>query len=205
MGRHPNPQRKVDLIAEIVDYILDNGLTDLSLRPLAKELGTSTYTLTYQFGSKEAMVIDAVNHIDERQTARLSEFDSTSDSPSQILQRLWDQLVDEEGRRWSQVMLEVATLTSRQPILFEEFEANALKGRIDHLAAAFGDGDPTDQDVRYATLTCATVQGLVLDALLTGDLKRNESALCELLDQVANPDARVASASASLGNQSFEQ
>lgn len=204
MGRHPNPQRKVDLIAEIVDYILDNGLTDLSLRPLAKELGTSTYTLTYQFGSKEAMIVDAVNHIDERQTARLSEFDSPSDSPQQILQRLWDMLVDEEGRRWSQVMLEVATLTSRQPILFEDFEATALKGRIGHLAQAFGGSNPTDSDIRRATLTCATVQGLVLDALLTGDLKRNELALSELLDQVRGPRSPVSSASGSLSDQSFE-
>ena len=62
MGRRPNPQRKQDLLDEIVAYLGDHGIGDLSLRPLAKRLGTSTYTLTYQFGSKDRLLADAVRH-----------------------------------------------------------------------------------------------------------------------------------------------
>ncbi len=188
MGRRPNPQRKVDLLSEIVDYILENGLSDLSLRPLAKELGTSTYTLTYQFGSKEAMVTDAVEHIDERQAERLASKDAAGDSPEEVLQNLWELSIDEQGRRWSQVMLEVATVTSRQPILFDTFEAKALNGRISHLAKAIADGPKAnDADISKATSAIAAVNGLVLDVLLTGDMARTETALRSLISGLSVP------------------
>ncbi len=177
VGRRPNPQRKVDLLGEIADYILENGLSDLSLRPLAKELGTSTYTLTYQFGSKEAMVIDAVTHIDHVQAERYVSRDSDDDSPADIVRNMWDLSTTDEGLAWSQVMLEVATVTSRQPILFDEFESKALSGRIARLASAFGNGSPTAVDTARATMSAAALNGLVYDMLLTGDSTRTGHAL----------------------------
>lgn len=177
MGRRPNPQRKVDLLGEIVEYILENGLNDLSLRPLAKELGTSTYTLTYQFGSKESMVVDAVVHIDQTQADRFASRDEDGDTAVEIVQNMWDLSITEEGLAWSQVMLEVATVTSRQPILFDSFESKALNGRIERLAGVFANGKPADVDIARATMTAAVLNGLVYDTLLTGDTTRNAAAL----------------------------
>ena len=177
MGRRPNPQRKVDLLGEIVEYILENGLSDLSLRPLAKELGTSTYTLTYQFGSKEAMVVDAVTHIDQTQADRFSEADATSDNPVDTAQKMWDLSISEDGLAWSQVMLEVATVTSRQPILFDSFVSSATVGRINKFAEAFGGATFTAVDCARATMTVSALNGLVYDRLLTGDVSRTNMAL----------------------------
>ncbi len=184
VGRRPNPQRKIDLLQQIVDYILVNGLSDMSLRPLANELGTSTYTLTYQFGSKEAMVVDAVAHIDKTQHERLSELDRATDTPNDVLRNLWELSTSDEGRRWSQVMLEIATLTSRQPILFETFTATALHGRIEHLAKAYAGGlAPTADQINTATLQIATVSGLITDALTSGQSQRAETAFTMLLNE----------------------
>ena len=164
----------------------------MSLRPLANELGTSTYTLTYQFGSKEAMVVDAVAHIDKTQHERLSERDSANDTPADVLRNLWELSTSDQGRRWSQVMLEIATLTSRQPILFEDFSATALHGRIEHLAKAHAGGlTPTIEQINAATLQIATVSGLITDALTSGQSQRAQTAFTMLVDtpQVAEPIA----------------
>jgi AcrR family transcriptional regulator len=42
--------RRAELLYEVADYILINGLADLSLRPLASAMNTSPRMLLYFFG-----------------------------------------------------------------------------------------------------------------------------------------------------------
>ena len=44
------------LLPLLAAYVLENGLADVSLRPLAKAAGTSDRMLLYHFGSKEELV-----------------------------------------------------------------------------------------------------------------------------------------------------
>ncbi|MDE2280697.1 MAG: TetR family transcriptional regulator, partial [Xanthomonadaceae bacterium] len=46
------PPRKDALIEPIVGYLLEHGLANLSLRPLATAIGTSARLLVYHFESK---------------------------------------------------------------------------------------------------------------------------------------------------------
>ena len=48
--------RKDELIESLIAYLLENGLADLSLRPLAAGTGTSARLLIYHFGSKEDLL-----------------------------------------------------------------------------------------------------------------------------------------------------
>lgn len=59
MGRQANPQRRGELLAQIVEVLGKESLATVSLRTLASKLGVSTYTLMYQFGSRAGLV-DAV-------------------------------------------------------------------------------------------------------------------------------------------------
>src|SRR5699024_2838024 len=53
-------KKSQELLAGVLDYVLDNGLSDLALRPLAEALGISTFKLSYHFGSKGALVQAAI-------------------------------------------------------------------------------------------------------------------------------------------------
>jgi len=55
------------LLSAVADYLLENGLADLSLRPLASATGTSARMLIYHFGSKERLIVDAMDEIRDRQ------------------------------------------------------------------------------------------------------------------------------------------
>ena len=44
--------RKQELLEAAYQYVLGNGLADMSLRPLAKEIGSSPRVLLFLFGSK---------------------------------------------------------------------------------------------------------------------------------------------------------
>ena len=69
MPRHPDPLRKPQLLAEILDYLLDKSLASVSFRTIAQALGFSTYTLVYHFGSRAQLMREIMEAVTERQDA----------------------------------------------------------------------------------------------------------------------------------------
>ena len=51
------------LLPVMAAYVLENGLAELSLRPLAKAAGTSDRMLLYHFGSKDALIAALLDHL----------------------------------------------------------------------------------------------------------------------------------------------
>src|SRR3954462_6278284 len=62
-----NPRQK--LLDAAIDYVAANGITDLSLRHLASELGTSHRMLIHHFGSKAGLWVAIVQEVERRQLA----------------------------------------------------------------------------------------------------------------------------------------
>src|SRR5215472_2810216 len=60
MSRTANRERPKQLRSAILGYLIKHGLNELSLRPLAKAVGSSPRVLLYYFGSKENMVIEVL-------------------------------------------------------------------------------------------------------------------------------------------------
>jgi AcrR family transcriptional regulator len=48
--------RKRQLLDAAYDYVIEHGLTELSLRPLAEAIGSSPRVLLFLFGSKDGLV-----------------------------------------------------------------------------------------------------------------------------------------------------
>src|ERR1017187_9479559 len=67
MSRQVDEERPAELRDAILRYLLENGITDLSLRPLAKAVGSSPRGLLYRFGSKEKMLVVVLGELGERQ------------------------------------------------------------------------------------------------------------------------------------------
>lgn len=59
MGRPANPNRKPELLTQIIEHVGTASLAQLTFRNLAAALGVSTYVLVYHFGSREEL-IDAI-------------------------------------------------------------------------------------------------------------------------------------------------
>ena len=67
MSRTASHRRPEELRAAIIQYLVKHGIADLSLRPLAKAVGSSPRVLLYYFGSKEKIVAKALAEIRDRQ------------------------------------------------------------------------------------------------------------------------------------------
>src|ERR1700691_6120111 len=76
MSRTASQTRPRELREAIVQYLTRHGLADLSLRPLAKAVGSSPRVLLYYFGSKEKMVVEVLAEVRQRQRILYHQIDA---------------------------------------------------------------------------------------------------------------------------------
>ena len=90
MSRTVDEKRPGELRDAIVHYLVKNGLTGLSLRPLAKALGCTPRVLLYHFGSKEKMVIEVLAQVRERQRASYDQVEAPSFGEACL--KIWERM-----------------------------------------------------------------------------------------------------------------
>ncbi len=184
MGRRPNPQRREELLERTLEYVMERGLASLSLRPLANALDTSTYTLTYQFGAKRDIVSAIMGALTEAEAA--SPWSNAALSPAQRVKEVWASASDPDQAGHQRLLHEQITVGALEEL--EEHAAERLQIRRKALETAFVQaGISPDDAITGATVVCATIDGLVLDLLATGDTERLDRAatwLVERLDDI---------------------
>jgi AcrR family transcriptional regulator len=176
MGR-PNPRE--ELLRAAVAYVSGHGVSDLSLRALAKALGTSHRMLIYHFGSKEELLVAIVEENEKAQQASLMEAFAGEDiSLTGALFWAWQRLADPS--MWPSERL------------FFELYGQALQGRqgttalLDGIVSSWIEpaaalmierGLPREDAKARARLNLAVVRGLLLDLLATGDIEGANKAM----------------------------
>jgi AcrR family transcriptional regulator len=66
MARPKNPQRKTELMAQIIEYLRDKPLSSLTFRTLAEALEVSHYVLVYHFGNREQLIHEITSTVGTR-------------------------------------------------------------------------------------------------------------------------------------------
>jgi AcrR family transcriptional regulator len=179
MGRAPDPTIRDGLVRAAGHYVLEHGLADLSLRPLAEALGTSPRMLLYHFGTKEELVMAALDETRKRQAELLTAYlaDQPDAEPDEVFRRLWVWLVSPEHRPFLRLFLEVYALSLQYPERFPSFAESDVRdilGWRDRIP--FELDLPRDEHRNLITLLLAAHRGLYMDLLATGDRERVDRA-----------------------------
>ena len=167
------------LLDQAIDYVADHGLTDLSLRALAAELGTSHRMLIHHFGSKEGLWVAIIRDVEQRNRAAI--IDMTRDSPAPLAETV---------RSWWRHISDPSLWPNER--LFFEVYVQALLGRpptselLDGIVDAWLDpaaemaeamGVPREEADAFARLGVAVTRGLLLDLLATKDRAGVDAAM----------------------------
>lgn len=67
MARRSDPNRKPELLAQIIEYLRDQPLSAVTFRTLADALGVSPFTLVYHFGTRAELIADIIRAVGQRQ------------------------------------------------------------------------------------------------------------------------------------------
>jgi AcrR family transcriptional regulator len=171
MARPPDPRRRQELLEGAVDYVIDNGIADLSLRPLAEALGTQAPVLLHHFGSKEELVQEILRGV--RHRVRAIGRSAEAETHRSGLGVVWAWVSDPAHAPLMRLFFETYALALRQPDRYSDFLGHSVRDWLDEPLAAV--------DEISATLAIATVTGLLLDLLTTGDHARVQDAMDRFL------------------------
>ena len=186
-GRPVDHQRRAELLDAAVDYATEHGFSEVSRRPVAAALGVSPTTLVHRFGTKEQMLEAILGRLRERIFAATSDRAGEQPDLATAARVAWTRT--SEPQQWPEFRLFFAVYgrALQAPQQFAGFLERVVAGWMSALVDAQGpDADPATA-TRTATLVIATIRGLLLDLLATGDRDRVQDAAESFLASLEHP------------------
>jgi len=180
----PGEPRRHGLAEQATDYVLEHGIAGLSLRPLARALGTSDRMLIYHFGTKDALVAEVIERSNDRAVRLLDEWPAAP-APRDSVAGMW--------AAWSEPLIEACLrvyvqtaalgLLGQEPYLSAALRANLAWGRavVDYLARS---GVPETSAERVGNLVESTLLGLWVDRPVHDPPTETDPVLGDLADAV---------------------
>jgi AcrR family transcriptional regulator len=176
MSRTASHRRPEELRAAIVQYLVKHGIADLSLRPLAKAVGSSPRVLLYYFGSKEKIVAKALAEIRDRQRTTYDQMQAPTFE--QACRAIWMHMSAPKSEPLFRLFFETYGLALRHPKRYRDFLNSTVEDWLKFVAAPLiREGHKRKQARAFATMILAGLRGFMLDYCATGDRKRLDRAV----------------------------
>lgn len=182
--------RRSELLDAVVDCMCREGLADLSVREIARQIGVSAPTLLHHFDSKEALLASALVAVQADDLSQLSNAFAGC-TAAEGLERLWSLQAAHGLRDRLRAMLEFQAIALRDPARFPSYHQNVTRPWVQVMHQALERSHcPTAQRIALATLLAGAYRGLLTDLLATGENKRIASGFEALLQTVREFEAR---------------
>ena len=179
--------RQTELLEAAYRYVLVQGFGQLSLRPLAKAIGSSPRVLLYLYGSKDGLVRALLARARADELALLDTVRGAggreSDNLVAVAERVWSWLVAEEHQALLTLWVEGYGRSLIDPHgPWGGFARATVEDWMTVLAGAqpAADRDTTEAQAQR-TLVLAVLRGALLDLLATGDAERTTTAVRQQL------------------------
>jgi len=182
MARPLDHAKRAELLNAVVGYIATHGLADLSLRPLAAELGTSSRMLLYYFNTKEELLVQAL----ATQRPDINAVFADMADAASVRERLWEfwraNTTGSEARSVT-VMVQVVGAACAPNSPYNEYAHEAIAAFVAALTEGLRNVETIDDPAVVATLLISGLRGILQDRLITGDTQRTDRAARRLIDQ----------------------
>jgi AcrR family transcriptional regulator len=178
--------RRQELLEAAYGYVLERGLADLSLRPLATAIGSSPRVLLFLFGSKDGLVraLLARARADELDVLDRVRRAGSAGGPRAAADAIWAWLAAAEHRGLLTLWLEgYARALVESDGVWEGFADRTVRDWLGLLDEVSTEADDVDR-----TLLLAVLRGCLLDLLATGDVARTSAAVDRYLRMIDERD-----------------
>lgn len=177
--------RRRELLERAYRYVLEHGVADVSLRPLAAAVESSPRVLLFLFGSKAELIQALLRRARTDELELLARVRSESDGGdlATVAAELWTWLAAEEHRALLTLWVEGYARSLIDPNgAWSDFARATVSDWLDVLA----DAQPHDKrdsaaSVAERTLVLAVLRGALLDLLATGAVERITDAVATQL------------------------
>jgi AcrR family transcriptional regulator len=165
-------QRRTELLEAVMDCMSREGLADLSIRRIARQIGVSAPTLLHHFSSKEQLLAEALAATQRAEITTLTQA-FAGQGIAEGLASLWQIHVTHGNRDQLRASSEFQAIALRDPGRFPSYHQNVTRPWVEVLHKALASsGCPDDQRIAMATLLAGAYRGLLTDLLATGEIRR---------------------------------
>lgn len=174
--------KRAELLDRVVSYLETHGIADMSLSPMAAEIGTSKRMLLYYFGNRDNLIAEAIATSRPDIAALFGDVDNTA-SLRAAAWKLWRAITQGRQQYPIRILFQVLSLAPTQPDRYAGVADEAVTAMVDPLVPVYRDLGMDELDARArASLLISGLRGLCLDRLVTGDVPRTEAAARALID-----------------------
>jgi AcrR family transcriptional regulator len=184
MPRHPDPLRKPQLLAEILDYLLDKSLASISFRTIAQALDFSTYTLVYHFGTRDQLLSEIVAAVSTRTLAveeQMSNAADTLDTYFRGFEESWAWTLQPRNRQLQRLEFEASLIEALEPDKHEFSRALFATWQRIGQAALTSLGVEPDAAALEVRLLVDNFYGIQYDFVLNGEAEPATRAFTEAM------------------------
>jgi AcrR family transcriptional regulator len=169
--------RREELLEKAYAFVLEHGLADLSLRPLAQEIGSSPRVLLYLFESKDGLVRELLARARADELAFLA--DLSPGDLEETTRALWIWLSANQHRRLLVLWVEAYARSLVDPDgPWAGFAQQTVEDWLGVLARSQPPAERrTKRGLTQRTRALALLRGALLDLLATGDVGRTGLAV----------------------------
>ncbi|MFK0174108.1 TetR/AcrR family transcriptional regulator [Streptomyces sp. NPDC090306] len=185
-SKSANPSaRQTQLLEAAYEYALAHGLADLSLRPLAEAIGSSTRVLMFLFGNKDGLVRALLERARTEEVALLEHL-RQADRPAGLvpaIEQVWTWLSAGEHRSLLRLWAEAYARSLVEPDgPWAGFAKSTVDDWLDVLAVCQPQRErESEAGAHQRTLALAVLRGALLDLLATDDEHRVTAAVRQQL------------------------
>jgi AcrR family transcriptional regulator len=188
MARPSNPEIRSQLRERAIDYVLKHGFAAVSLRPIARELGTNARMLVYHFGSREGLMREILAGLREREDLVIRRWFQKKKKPPSLAEFVlwyWKRMSVPEARPAALLIFELCALALRDPKSYP----GVLTDPIAYWRSLVANTKIRKKTAAEATLLLAATRGLLLDLTATGDRVRVNKAIRLLAACISQKEA----------------
>jgi AcrR family transcriptional regulator len=162
---------KAALLASAIAHLAEHGLGGATLHSIATAIGTSHRMLIYHFGSRDGLMLAIVRSVEEEQRAAMAELAADEGTTTADLsRRMWERVADPRLHPHARLFFELYGRALQGDPGAAPMLTWVVPAWLDQLTTLLVDrGLPADEARATARLGLATVRGLLLDLLATGD------------------------------------
>jgi AcrR family transcriptional regulator len=190
VGRAPSP-RQDELLELAYRYVLTHGLADMSLRPLARAVGSSPRVLLYLYGSKDELIRALLGRARADELAAIGARREAG-SPADLIEvalQVWRWLSDDSHRHLLGLWVEAYARSLVDPDgPWSGFAAQTVQDWLGLLAARQPPGRRGPAGAAERTAVLAVLRGAMLDVLATGDVARTTRSVTLALRALRPPE-----------------
>ncbi|MBJ7472665.1 MAG: TetR/AcrR family transcriptional regulator [Solirubrobacteraceae bacterium] len=185
--------RRDELLRAVTAYVLEQGVGQLAIRPMAESVGVSHATLLNHFGTKENLITEVVDLLRQQSMPIDPEApipDDVANDAASAIASWWAAWTHPDYLPALRLTFEVYGQALLHPERYERFLEDVVGGWLRFFTrVADAAGCPPDELEATGTTLLATMRGLQLDLVATGDTARANVALELLIAEVARREA----------------